>query len=149
MRTHVTFRHPAPFLPIRDEEGNIVSDGTILSVQGADWFAAALKRIGALEIGPDLCQEDWGVVVFVKRNHKKFWIGLSMWPDYEQGWLAHIHHGSFAWFQRFSSSGNQELQDLAKDVHGALSNDPSVSEIAWYRQEELIKGPDSSSPTPV
>src|SRR6516162_6681702 len=102
MRTNVTFRHPAEFVPLSVEDG-------ILAVSGAQWFAALLRRIRGLEIDEDLCQEDWGVVFFARRNQKKFWIGLSAW-DSEGAWLAHFHHGSFARLQRFSSSGKKELK---------------------------------------
>jgi hypothetical protein len=32
-----------------------------------------------LKIEEDLCQEDWGVVLFARRKRKKFWIGLNAW----------------------------------------------------------------------
>ena len=74
MRTNVTFRHPAEFVPVSDADG-------ILAVGGAQWFAALLRRVPALEVDEDLCQEDWGVVLLVRRNQRKFWIGLSAWDS--------------------------------------------------------------------
>jgi hypothetical protein len=65
MRTHVTFRHPAEFVPISDEDG-------ILAVSGAQWFAELLRGVSGLQIEEELCQEDWGVVLFARRNRKKF-----------------------------------------------------------------------------
>src|SRR5262249_12351962 len=113
MRTNVTFRYPAEFVPLSDQDG-------ILAVSGAQWFAALLARVPGLAIDNELCQEDWGVVVFARRNQKKFWIGLSFW-DVGGEWLAHFHHGSFPWLQWFSSSGNDELKRLLADVHAMLT----------------------------
>jgi hypothetical protein len=111
----------------------------MLSVIGAQWFVTLLRRVPNLEIDERLCQEDWGVVVFARRSQKKFWIGLSMWPDGEHAWLAHFHHGSFAWLQRFSSSGQRELQTLVTDVHRMLASEPAVSDIAWYDESQMRK----------
>jgi hypothetical protein len=103
MRTNVTFRHPAEFVGDQDDGGGV------LAVRGADWFTVLLKRVPDLELDEDLCQEDWGVVYFARRRHKKFWIGLSGW-DSEGTWLAHFHHGSFAWLQWINSAGENELK---------------------------------------
>src|SRR5262245_37808392 len=45
-------------------------------------------------------------------------VGLS-----EGAWFAHFHHGSFTWFQRFSSSGKNELERLLVDVHNVLGDE--------------------------
>lgn len=87
MRNNVTFRHPAEF--VETEEG-------ILSIDGVAWFVDLLRRIDGLGVDATLCQEDWGVVVFAQRAGKRFWIGLSLWPEDEPAWLAHVHHHSFA-----------------------------------------------------
>ena len=141
MRTNVTFEHPAEFVPVSDEDG-------ILTVSGAQWFAELLRRVSGLEIDQDLCQEDWGVVFFAQRNEKKFWIGLSAW-DAEGAWLAHFHHGSFAWLQRFSSSGKNELKRLLADVHEVLASEPAISHIAWHEESEMSKPQPAGFPTPV
>ncbi len=133
MRTNVTFRHPAEF--VGDQEDG----GGILAVRGAEWFAALLRRVPGLELDEDLCQEDWGVVFFTRRNQRKFWIGLSAW-DTDGSWLAHFHHGSFAWLQRYSSSGKAELGRLLADVHTVLKNESAVSGIAWH-DEKAMRGP--------
>jgi hypothetical protein len=130
MRTNVSFCHPAEF--VADENGD-----DVLSVNGAGWFADLLREIPELEVDGELCQEDWGVVVRVKRHGKHFWIGLSLWPDGESQWLAHVHHGSFAWLQSFRSSGKEELKQLVAALHRALSQDPQVSQIVWYRENEM------------
>ena len=83
MRTNVTFRHPGEFVRLSDEDG-------ILAVSGAQWFATLLRRVPGLEIDEDLCQEDWGVVLFARRNGKKFLIGLSAWD--KGALLAHFHN---------------------------------------------------------
>ncbi len=142
MRTNVTFRHPAEF--VGDSE-----DGSgVLAVRGAHWFAALLRRVPGLQIDEDLCQEDWGVVFFARRNQKKFWIGLSAW-DAEGAWLAHFHHGSFAWFQWFSSSGNDGLKCLLANVHNVLASEPAVSDIAWHEESEMSKPIPVGFPAPV
>lgn len=142
MRTNVSFRHPAEFVPISDAEG-------ILAVGGAQWFVALLRRVPDLEIDEQLCQEDWGVVVFARRARMKFWIGLSLWPDGEHAWLAHFHHGSFAWRQWFSSAGKRELQRLACDVHAVLTSGPGVSDIVWYEESQMRKAQPEGFPTPI
>jgi hypothetical protein len=139
VRTYVTFRHSALFVPVSDEDG-------ILSVQGADWFVSLLRRIAGLELQTDLCQEDWGVVVFAERAGKKFWIGLS--AEEEGAWLAHVHHGSWALLQRWSTAGDRELQRLVGDLHGMLAGEAAISEITWYREEDMMKGGRHGSPTP-
>ena len=141
MRTNVTFRHPAEFVPLSDGEG-------ILAVNGAQWFAALLKRVPGLEIDTDLCQEDWGVVFFARRNRKRFWIGLSAW-DVDGAWLAHFHHGSFAWLQWFSSSGNNELKRLLVDFHNVLASEPAISDIVWREESEMRKSQPAGFSHPV
>jgi hypothetical protein len=141
MRTNVIFSHPAELAAVSTEDG-------ILSADNADWFASLLRNIPRLEIEPELCQEDWGVVAFAQRDGKRFWVGLSSWPDEEQMWLAHFHHHSFAWLQKWSASGNSALQQLVLDAHAALSADPAVSRISWYHEREITKASASGSITP-
>lgn len=129
MRTNVTFRHPAAFVPVSEQDG-------VLAVNGAQWFVTLLRRIPDLEIDEALCQEDWGVVLFARRNKKKFWIGLSAW-DVDGLWLAHFHHGSFAWLQRFSLSGKNELNRLLVDVHEVLAGDTATSQVTWHEEREM------------
>jgi hypothetical protein len=102
-----------------------------------------------LQIEPGLCQEDWGVVVFAQRNGKRFWIGLSSWPDQEQVWLAHFHHHAFAWLQRWTTSGKNELQQLVLAAHEALSGDPAVSHLAWYLERDMTKANAQGSTNPI
>jgi len=144
--TNVTFRHPAEF--VDTGEG-------ILAVGGAQWFAALLLRVPGLEIDEDLCQEDWGVVLFARRNRKEFRIGLSAWYaekenapvwDAEEGWwLAHFRHGLWvpwrwaSWFQRLSSSGKNELKRLLVDVHEVLVSEAAISDIAWHEDDDMNK----------
>jgi hypothetical protein len=141
MRTHVTFRHPAEFVPLSDENG-------ILAVSGAQWFATLLRRAPDLEIDENPCQEDWGVVLFARRNRKKFWIGLSAW-DAKGDWLAHFHHGSVAWLQWFSSSGKNELKRLLADIHEVLASEAAISDIAWHEEGEMSKPRPAGFPTPI
>ena len=142
VRTNVTFRHPAEFVPVSDDEGSI------LAVSGAQWFATLLRRVPGLKIDDELCQEDWGVVLIAEQERKKFWIGLSMWEG-DHAWLAHFHYGSFAWLQRFSSSGKREMQRLLSDVHGVLTSEPTVSGVIWYEESEINKARPAGFPTPV
>jgi hypothetical protein len=142
MRINVIFRHPAKFVPVSAEDG-------ILSADGASWFVALLGQIHGLEIESELCQEDWGVVAFAQRSDKRFWIGVSLWPDEEQMWLAHFHHRSFAWRQRWSASGSSELQRLILDAHAVLSADPSVSCMSWLQERAMTKANEYGSATPA
>lgn len=112
------------------------------------WFAALLRRVPGLELDEDLCQEDWGVVLFARRNQRRFWIGLSAW-DSEGAWLAHFHHGSFAWMQWFSSTGKIELKRLLVDVHDVLASEAAISQIAWYEESEMKKAEPVGFVTPV
>jgi len=139
MRTHVTFRHPANFVPVSDEDG-------ILSVTGASWFVQLLRQVPDLALRDDLCQEDWGIVAFAERAEKKFWIGLS--AEEEGAWVAHFHHGSWAWFQRVSPAGDRELRRLTQDFHHVLVNEAAVSEITWYREDDMMKQRQSGSANP-
>lgn len=141
MRTNVIFRHPAEFVAVSAEEG-------ILSADGAEWFVSLLRQISGLEFEHELCQEDWGVVAFAQRNGKRFWVGLSLWPDDEQMWLAHFHHRSFAWLQRWSASGNSELHRLILDAHAALCADAAVSHVSWHNEREMTRANANGSTTP-
>ncbi len=99
VRNNVAFRFPAPFVQFSQVDG-------ILATSGAAWFCDMLKRVPALEVKDDLCQENWGVVVLVTRKENHFWVGLSLGSDGTDGaWLAHFHHAPFAWLQRLRSSG--------------------------------------------
>lgn len=140
MRTNVTFRHPAKF--VGDEGG-----GGVLAFSGAQWFAAILGGVPGLELDEDFCQEDWGVVFFARRYQKKFWIGLSFWD--EGVWVAHFHHGSFAWLQSFSHAGKNQLKRLLADVHEVLVNEPAITEIAWHEDSEMRRPRPAGFPTPV
>jgi hypothetical protein len=130
MRTYVTFRHPGPFVRVSGDDG-------ILSVEGADWFVALLRQVRDLEVRAELCQEDWGVVAFTARAARRFWIGLAVEED--RAWMAHFHHGSWAWLQRFSPSGNRELQRLVQDFHEVLAHDAAVDAITWCRKDDVMK----------
>ena len=141
MRTHVTFRHPAPLVLVSEDDG-------ILSIDGADWFVSLLKRIDSLAIKTGLIQEDWGVVAQVARSGKTFWIGLSFWPEGDQAWLAHLHHGSFNLLQRLLPAGDRELRRLLSDLHLVLAAEPSVSEAMWYREDALVRWPLDGAETP-
>jgi hypothetical protein len=141
VRNNVTFRHPAQFVPVSAEE-------RILSVKGSDWFVRLLKRIEDLTVSDELCQEDWGVVIFAARNGKRFWIGLSTWEDAEDAWLAHVHHHSLAWVQRMTAAGNLELEHLISDLHHALSATPNILDIAWYKENEMKTALPRGTPAP-
>lgn len=141
MRNNVTFHYPAEFIS--------VSEGAdVLATRGANWFVAWLRRIDGLAVQSELCQEDWGVVVFAERSGKRFWIGLSSWPDDEQTWLAHFHHHSFAWLQRWSAAGKCELDRLVSDFHSVLESEPAVRNIAWYLESDMRKADPPRSVTP-
>jgi hypothetical protein len=142
MRTNVTFEHPAKFIPVSGEDG-------VLAVDGASWFVLLLERIPDLRFKSELCQEDWGVVVFAERNQSKFWIGLGMWPDSEHAWLAHFHHGVYSWLQRFTSSGKTELQRLVVDFHNVLLTESTVRKVVWYEERKMRKANPDGSAVPL
>jgi hypothetical protein len=129
LRTQVIFEYPARFV------GTDADNGGVLSVKGAQWFLSFLKSVPDLEVDPDLCQEDWGVVIFAKRNRRKFYIGLNSMDEGQ--WLAHIQYG---WVTRFRPSRKRELLCLVMDLHRVLSLYQSVKAIAWYTEKEAFKG---------
>jgi hypothetical protein len=142
IRNNVSFRYPAPFVFLSNDDG-------ILAANGAKWFVDMLKRVPHLDVNEELCQEDWGVVVFVKRNKRRFWVGLGLGMDMEENtWLAHIHHSDFAWIQRISSRGRNDFKQLITDIHAMLVNESGVSEICWYKETDMDQPYPSSSPTP-
>jgi len=128
MRTNVTFRHPAEFVPLSREDG-------ILATGGAGWFVGLLRRIPGLSLDDNLCQEDWGVAIFVRMEQSELWIGLSLWPDEQQTWLAHCHHRG--WLQRVTPSGRRALGRLVSELHSVLSSDPAVSAVDWYEERQM------------
>jgi hypothetical protein len=139
MRTNVTFRHPAEFVTCDEAEG-------ILAAKGAEWFKELLSRVEGLVVHNEPIQEDWGVVFFADRGEFRFWIGLSFWD--EGAWIAHVHHHSAAWIQRFTSRGKLSLARLAKDVHLVLLAEPGVSKINWYSEAEVAKPDAKGALTP-
>ncbi|MBL9184700.1 MAG: hypothetical protein JNN17_21320 [Verrucomicrobiaceae bacterium] len=142
MRTNVVFRYPAEFVPLSFDDG-------VVATAGAQWFLTLLSRLSGVVIDGEMCQEDWGVVVFVRRCQTKFWIGLSAWSDGEGAWLAHFHHGSFPWLKKFSSSGREELRNLLVDFHHMLVNEPTVSDIVWHQESQMTRPNPESFDSPV
>jgi hypothetical protein len=132
VRTNVSFRHPAPFV-------SVVEVKDVLAREAAGWFVDLLERIQRLEVNRNLAQEDWGVAVLVRRDGKRFWIGLSRW-EVEGEWLAHVHHGSFAWIQARTSGGAEALRALVRDLHRSLAGDTQVSGITWYEESDMSAG---------
>ena len=126
IRNNVTFGHPAEFVESRDFEG-------ILSTDGVGWFVQLLGRIPRVVVDPDLCQEDWGVAIFLDRDGYSFWVGLSPWD--EGTWLAHVHHAGL--FQRFRRSGKEAYASVAYDLSVVLANTPDVEEPEWYYDADV------------
>lgn len=142
MRDAVSFRYPAPFVPLSEQDG-------VLASGGAGWFCDLLKRVPALTVSDELCQEDWGVVIFAQRNDWRYWIGLCLECDGEEGsWLAHIHHASFAWLQRLRPRGREALQGLIADIHAVLTSTPAVTEIRWFSEVNLSNRNAAGAPSP-
>ena len=141
MRTNVTFQHPAEFVPVSEED-------RVLAIRGAQWFVSLLRRVPDLQIDDKLCQEDWGVVIVVRRNQRQFRIQLGMWPEGEHSWFAHVHHGVYSWLQRLSSSGKTELKHLVSDIHATLAGEAAVSAITWYELGEMGKPLSHGFPSP-
>jgi hypothetical protein len=141
MNANVTFRHSTKFAPASETDGTLAIDDAL-------WFVSLLRQISNLQIDDELCQEDWGVVIFAKRNKKRFWIGLYQWSS-DNTWIAQFHHGSFAWRQMFSRTGKAELNRLLLDFHEVLASEPCISEIIWYQEAELKKANPSGHSTPI
>ena len=133
MRTNVTFRHPAEFVPLSEDDG-------ILAVSGANWFGALLGRVPGLVIDDNACQEDWGVVFFVRHNQVKFWIGLSAWDETGK-WLAHFHYGSFAWLRwlvTYRSTSPQRAEKILDSRGGEFG--PRLSIVLYRQAEQMAAG---------
>jgi hypothetical protein len=128
IRNTVTFGYPAEFVEA-EAEG-------ILSVEGAGWFVDLLGKIPGLAVDGDLCQEDWGVVVFGARDGLRFWFGLSFWDEGE--WIAHVHHDRL--LQRFRATGRTGWSAVIVDLHDVLDGEPSVSDVRWYFDGEVGDG---------
>ena len=131
MRTEVVFRYPAEFVPLSADDG-------ILSASACEWFLRLLRRVADLRVEEKIIQEDWGAAIKVARGSHRLWIGLSMWPEGDSAWLAHVHHSGFALLQRFSGSGKREFKRLIDDLDRVLHLDPSATEIAWYSKNDLL-----------
>jgi hypothetical protein len=140
VRTNVSFRHPAPFVAVAGAKD-------VLDREAAGWFVELLEGIERLEVNRALAQEDWGVAVLVRRDDKRFWIGLSRW-EVEGEWLAHVHHGSFAWIQARTSAGAEALRALVQDLHQNLAADARVGGITWYRDADMFAGTPGGASTP-
>jgi hypothetical protein len=141
MKTNVTFLCPEEFVRVSEDDG-------ILSAKGADWFVTKLKKISAFAVDDRVYQEDWGVAIIGKRKEKRFWVGLSFFPDGEICWLVHVHHGPWTFLQRVLPSGKAELYELARDLDRVLKADATVSRVRWYRAEDLQKGHETWSEIP-
>jgi hypothetical protein len=139
MRSHVTFRHPAEFVPVSEDEG-------ILSAAGVSWFLKLLAGVKDIDAIGDPLQEDWGVVVFAGRRKCRFWIGINSWD--EGAWLVHFHHHSFAWLQRMTSNGKKELGELVSDFHNVLESDEQVRDVSWHYESDMTKPDMPGASTP-
>ena len=132
MRTTVSFEYPARFV------GTEADDAGVLSIKGAGWFASILGSIPELEVNPQLCQEDWGVVVFTKRRQIAFdfffWGGLA--EDPISSWVAEVRHGGLFGLQRFMTKGQQELRFLVQDFHQTLTRNTQISNLAWFTSSD-------------
>jgi hypothetical protein len=129
MKKAASFEYPAPFIGTDEDEGGV------LSVNGARWFASILNTISGLEVDSDLCQEDWGVVIFVKRNKNPFdvflWGGMSETANL---WIVELRYGGIFGFQRFWPDARLEFARVLHDLTEALNHDSSVSNIQWFEK---------------
>jgi len=141
MRNNVTFRYPAEFIGTEEDGAGV------MAVEGASCLLQLLSGIRQIVVDPDPCQEDWGVVVFAERDRKPFWIGLSL---YDEGvWIAHFHGDSLAWLRWRSAPSNEELMELIADFHDVLCNEPAVSHVAWYTEQEMMRPNPQGFTTPA
>jgi hypothetical protein len=121
----VTFKYPAPYVGAPKSED-------ILGIEGATWFVEILRRIPSIEIDPELVQEDWGILVWVRRGGKAFWIGLSSEGD--EAWIAHVHHD--AWIQRVTPSGKRARYELVRALERAL-HDAGATSMLWFEERDI------------
>jgi hypothetical protein len=138
VRNHVTFRYPAEFVSAADFDG-------IMSIDGAGWFVELLRKVPRLAIDPELCQEDWGVVVFGARDGFTFWFGFGCRDDEE--WLAHVNHRGL--LQRFRGAGKAAYAALISDLHVVLHEDGKVADMKWYDEVEIGSGDALGATSPV
>lgn len=136
MRNTVTFHHPAPAAVVPDEDG-------VLGIEGAGWFLDLLGTIPGIELERDVVQEDWGIVVRARRAGRSYWIGLSTMGKDE--WVAHVHHDSFAWLQRFSAGGRAARAALVGEVDHALRR-ANASSLKWFDQSDVNLRAPAGSP---
>ena len=127
MRDHFRFFCPREFVGTEEDNAGV------LSVGGVGWFIDILKQISALSVEESLCQEDWGVVFYVGRSDRRFWVGLSSCGDQE--WIAHVHHNAF--FQRFGRAGKVAMEQLVSDLHDALASQPDISSVTRCSWSDL------------
>jgi hypothetical protein len=145
MRKAVSFDYPAPFI------GTEADDAGVLSIKAAGWFANLLQSIPELIVDPNLCQEDWSVVIFTKRQKKPFhfyfWNGLAEEP--RRSWIAEVSHGDLLGFHRFIPKSREGLDKLISDFHTALVRSPSVSRVTWFQNSTDAFAPAAKGdPTP-
>ncbi len=131
MRTNVTFRHTAKFVPLSDEDG-------IIAVNGAQWFAALLRRVQALEIDENLCQEDWGRRVICPTQ----WTKVLDWTKCVER-KRHMARPLSPWFTGVVAAVRFVWQERIEAFVGrcspALAGDAAISDIAWYEESEMHK----------
>ena len=138
MRNTVDFVIPTVRWPEEsDEREESFSD--ILLAKDAAWFVDVLRRIDWIVVDAELCQEDWGVVAFVRHDKLRFHVGLSFGggpgTTEVEGWHAWVRHGSFTIKQRFTQDGKQALRRLVLDLDRALRAS-GASELAWYDEAD-------------
>jgi hypothetical protein len=137
IRNHATFRHPEALEAHPDELDT-------LTIAGVDWFVDVLREIPRLAVDRELCQEDWGVVVFGRRDGFTFWFGLSYWDEEE--FVAHVHHRGL--LQRFRAAGRVAYATTIADLHVALSQHHSITHVAWHYESELDRSTSRGAASP-
>jgi hypothetical protein len=65
---------------------------------------------------------------------KAFSIGLSF--DGEEKWVAHVHHGPFAWIQRVTPSGRRARHALIRAFERALASAGATS-MQWFEERDI------------
>jgi hypothetical protein len=127
MRNLVKFVCPREILFAEEDE-------SVFGTQRASWFAEFLAKVPGLEIDSSFVQEDWGVMIFVLREGRLFWVGLSPSWDAEHSWLAHVNHTSL--HQRFTPSGCRAMAALIEDIDRVLRAEPDVSNARWMDERD-------------
>ncbi len=122
-----------------------------LAESAAGWFVELLQKVPNLKVDTKLCQEDWGVLIFIERNGLKFFASLGIQEDddsdgYQYHWLAFFtlpDKSLFSFFGRGPKPDDQKrvLRTIVGDVAEVFSKEPQISDMLWFTDKESNEPP--------